>query len=69
MRKKKIYPFDIFNYALLILFAIVTLYPFWYVIIGSVTNGLVYELGGVWPVSYTHLQRKNGKNAEKIYFG
>ena len=55
MRKKKIYPFDIFNYALLILFAIVTLYPFWYVIIGSVTNGLVYELGGVWllPKNFT----------------
>ena len=29
------------------MFILITFYPFWYVIIGSFTNGLTYEMGGV----------------------
>jgi len=46
--KPKLHAFDIFNYIILTLFVIITLYPFWYVIIGSFNDGLDYELGVVW---------------------
>lgn len=49
--KQKINVFDIVNYTILVLFALITLYPFWYVIVGSFNNGLDYELGGVWLFS------------------
>lgn len=39
---------DYFIYALLVFGAVIMLYPFWYVIIGSFNNGLDYGGGGVW---------------------
>ena len=53
--KNKIYPFDIFNFFILGLFTFVTLYPFWYVVIGAFSNGTSYEMGGVFiaPVDFT----------------
>ena len=55
MMKKKIYPFDVINYVILGVFTLITLYPFWYVVIGSLSNGLSYEMGGVFlvPVDVT----------------
>lgn len=46
----KMTAFDYINYALLILFAFITAYPIWYVLIGSFTNGDAYMSGGVWLV-------------------
>ena len=31
-----------------ILFSILTIYPVWYVIVGSFNNGVDYTAGGVW---------------------
>ncbi len=50
MTKKKISKFDIVNYTLLGLFALITLYPFIYVIAGSFNDGMDYSAGGVWLV-------------------
>lgn len=44
----KMLPFDYFNYAFMILFALITIYPFWYVVIGSISNGQDFAGGGVW---------------------
>ncbi len=48
--KKKVYTFDVVNYILLGLFALITLYPFIYVIAGSFNDGMDYSGGGVWLV-------------------
>lgn len=40
--------FDYLNGAMLFLFAILCFYPFWYVIIGSFSDGNAYNEGGVW---------------------
>lgn len=48
--KKKVYTFDVVNYILLGLFAMITLYPFIYVIAGSFNDGMDYSGGGVWLV-------------------
>ena len=51
MRKKRnITAFDVVNYAVLGLFALITLYPFLYVLAGSFNDGLDYAGGGVWIV-------------------
>lgn len=47
-RRNKMTAADYFIYALLIFGAVIMLYPFWYVIIGSFNNGLDYGGGGVW---------------------
>ena len=43
--------FDVFNVIFMFLFLLVTLYPFWYVVIGSFSDGADYMRGGVylWP--------------------
>lgn len=46
--KVKMNAFDRVNYILLGLFAVITLYPFIYVIAGSLNNGMDYSGGGVW---------------------
>lgn len=46
--KKKYNAFDIVNLITLAIFAFLTLYPFWYVIIGSFSDGINYSLGGVF---------------------
>ncbi|MDR1094223.1 MAG: carbohydrate ABC transporter permease [Clostridiales bacterium] len=53
--KRKIHAFDIVNAVLLALFAFVTIYPFWYVLVGSFNNGIDYSFGGVWlwPRAFT----------------
>ena len=53
--KRKIHPFDMFNFAILGIFTFITLYPFWYVLIGAFSNGTAYEMGGVFlfPVEPT----------------
>ena len=40
--------FDLVIYVLLTLFALLTLYPFWYTIVGSFSHGTDYMAGGVW---------------------
>ncbi|HEY8443275.1 MAG TPA: carbohydrate ABC transporter permease [Clostridia bacterium] len=47
-RIKKMHAFDYFNYIILGLFALITLYPFWYVLIGSFNNGQDFSGGGIW---------------------
>lgn len=46
--KVKMTAFDWINYAILGLFALITLYPFIYVIAGSFNDGMDYAGGGVW---------------------
>lgn len=43
--------FNIINVTLMCLMIIVTLYPFWYIVVGSLSNGTDYVRGGVyfWP--------------------
>jgi len=50
-KKKSLTTFDIVTFILLICFALLCLYPFWYVIVGSLNNGKDYLRGGVnlWP--------------------
>ena len=48
---KKIYRnnwFDYLNLTVLTIFGLITIYPFWYVIIGSFSNGQTYMSGGVF---------------------
>ncbi|HEY8390373.1 MAG TPA: carbohydrate ABC transporter permease [Clostridia bacterium] len=45
---KRMHVFDYFNYSFMIIFALITLYPFWYVVIGSLNNGQDFSGGGVW---------------------
>lgn len=40
--------FDWVNIAILTLFGLITIYPFWYVIIGAFSNGQTYMSGGVF---------------------
>ena len=40
--------FDIINYIFLAVLAFITLYPFWFVLIGSFSQGEDYSGGGVW---------------------
>ena len=47
-RIKKMQTFDYINYAFLIIFSFICLYPMWYVLIGSFNEGLDYVKGGVW---------------------
>ena len=44
----KIGAFKIILYSLMGVFALITLYPFWYVLIGSFNEGVDYMNGGVW---------------------
>jgi putative aldouronate transport system permease protein len=46
--KNKMTTFDWINYSILGLFALITLYPFIYVLAGSFNDGLDYAGGGVW---------------------
>lgn len=49
MRKiKKYTAFDYINMIFLTLFAVVTIYPFYYVVIGAFSNGQTYMSGGVF---------------------
>jgi putative aldouronate transport system permease protein len=47
--------FDGFNVGLMVLLIIITLYPFWYSLIGSFNQGLDYMKGGVflWPREFS----------------
>lgn len=47
MRKAKMHAFDYVNYVILALVILVTLYPVWYVLIGSLNDGVDYLKGGV----------------------
>ncbi len=47
-KKNKMNVFDWFNYAILGIFALMTLYPFIYVLAGSFNDGMDYAGGGVW---------------------
>lgn len=49
-RRKKMNAADIVIYAVLGLFALITLYPFIYVLAGSFSNGVDYTAGGVWLI-------------------
>ena len=54
-RKKKNYrnrmtTFDYINYVILVLCAIIAIYPIFYVLIGSFSNGESYMSGGVWLI-------------------
>ena len=40
--KAKTSVFDVINYILLALFALITLYPFWYTLVGSFSHGTDY---------------------------
>ncbi len=46
--KNKMYPIDYFIYAGFVLFMLITLFPFWYVLVGSFNLGTDYLSGGVW---------------------
>jgi putative aldouronate transport system permease protein len=47
--------FEVFNVAFLALFGIITLYPFWYVLVASFNVGSDFTRGGVyfWPRAFT----------------
>ncbi len=47
-KKNKMNVFDWFNYVILGIFALMTLYPFIYVLAGSFNDGMDYAGGGVW---------------------
>lgn len=49
-RKSHVHVFDVFNAILLVLFALITLYPFVYVLAGSFNDGQDYGAGGVWLI-------------------
>ena len=49
-RKSKNTWFDYLNLTLLTIFGLITIYPFWYVIIGSFSNGQTYMSGGVFLI-------------------
>lgn len=55
IKGRRVSTFDVVNYLLMILVALVCLYPFWYVIVGSFNDGSDYMRGGVylWPRSYS----------------
>ena len=40
--------FDWFNIVFMSLFCFITLFPIWYVLVGSFNEGLDYTMGGVW---------------------
>ena len=46
--KVKLNAFDIVNYILFGLFALLTIYPMWYVLVGSFNEGMDYLAGGVY---------------------
>ncbi|MBR4419891.1 MAG: carbohydrate ABC transporter permease [Clostridia bacterium] len=45
---RKVSLFKIILYSLMAIFALITLYPFWYVLIGSFNEGVDYMNGGIW---------------------
>lgn len=47
--------FDVINILIMIAIMIITVYPFWYAVVGSLNSGLDYLRGGVnlWPRSFT----------------
>ena len=47
-RVTRVHVFDVVNAAVLIVFAVITLYPFIYVLAGSFNDGQDYGAGGVW---------------------
>lgn len=47
-KKKKITAFDVVLVIVFGLFAFITVYPFWFLVIGSFSNGNLYAEGGVW---------------------
>jgi len=49
-KKVKVYVSDVVITFLLVVFALVTLYPFLYTLAGSFNDGKDFELGGVWLV-------------------
>lgn len=54
-QKKKISLFNVINYSVFGLFALICLYPLWYVLIGSFNEGMDYLSGGVclFPRKFT----------------
>ena len=53
--KNRIRVFDIFNTIIMTVIMLLTLYPFWYCLVGSLNTGRDYMMGGVylWPRSFT----------------
>ncbi|MBQ9482234.1 MAG: carbohydrate ABC transporter permease [Clostridia bacterium] len=47
-KKIRLTAFDILLYALMFVFLILLLYPFWFVVIGSLSDGRDYNAGGVF---------------------
>lgn len=47
-RPGKISAFDLVNYFTMAVIVVVTLYPFWFCLIGSVSDGFEYSKGGVY---------------------
>lgn len=47
-RGKRLNWFDYVNYALLLLLALMMVYPLWYVLVGAFNVGQDYSFGGVW---------------------
>ena len=45
---RKVSLFKVILYSLMAIFALITLYPFWYVLIGSFNEGVDYMNGGIW---------------------
>lgn len=54
-KKRRVTVFDAVNLFLLTLFGLITVYPFYYVVIGAFSNGQLYTSGGVffWPKGAT----------------
>lgn len=67
--KKKMLAFDYINYILFALLTLIMIYPFWYVIIGSFSDGIDYSFGGVWlfPRKWSLLNYKIIFNDSRLY--
>ncbi len=69
-RSEKI--FGIFNYMILTALAIVTLYPFWYVVVASLSEpGKLLQVSGMlmWPAGFTWNAYKAVMENASIYIG
>lgn len=71
LRKNHITVFDVALHVLMVLFALLLLYPFWYVLIGSLNEGQDYLTGGIWllPRTFTMYNYSVAFADERLWVG
>jgi len=60
--------FNAINHIIIFLFMFVCIYPFYYVIVGSVSSGSMARFAYVWPINFTLRTYRNIFSQNQVYY-